>query len=397
MHTNRNKAARVGMCGMLALSLAGCLAPATLERAALDYDRSVSDLTSRQLLLNIARAHQHLPIHFTGIANIAATYNFNFSAGATPALTGNVGSALVPIFGGGVSENPTISIVPMEGEEFTKRLLTPFQESKLIMLLRQGVDVDLLLRLMANEFRPEGEAQTPSFHNLPSDKEGYPWFRRVASHLSSIQDSNRLYFEPLYFEHRWTLPADAVKADDLQSLPAEITADFDEREKVWRMRKRVSGRILITNYDPDLLSEAERQSLHELADRNPPDEVGIDIREGYPGGEWPLRGRFRLRSFHSVLNFLGRGLADEIEYPVALDPRTPPVRENPVQTLALLESDSAPNGVDWSVSLNGHYYAIQPESGYPWNREAFRLLYQVFQMSMTELPGLATPAITISK
>jgi hypothetical protein len=31
----------------------------------------------------------------------------------------------MPIFGGSVAENPTISIAPIEGEEFTKRLLTP--------------------------------------------------------------------------------------------------------------------------------------------------------------------------------------------------------------------------------------------------------------------------------
>ena len=34
----------------------------------------------------------------------------------------------MPIFGGAVAENPTISIVPIEGEEFTKRLLTRFSK-----------------------------------------------------------------------------------------------------------------------------------------------------------------------------------------------------------------------------------------------------------------------------
>jgi hypothetical protein len=32
-----------------------------------------------------------------------------------------------------VAENPTTSITPIEGEEFTKRLLTPFQENKLMI------------------------------------------------------------------------------------------------------------------------------------------------------------------------------------------------------------------------------------------------------------------------
>ena len=43
----------------------------------------------------------------------------------------------------------------MQGDEFTQRLLTPFEEPKLTMLLRQGYDVDALFRLMGAEVRLE--------------------------------------------------------------------------------------------------------------------------------------------------------------------------------------------------------------------------------------------------
>ena len=112
------------------LTVTGCLSPITLNRAVTTYDEAITDAISKQLLINIARAHQHQPIHFTGVSNIAATFDFRVSAGATPALTGEASRGLMPIFGGSVAENPTISIVPIEGEEFTKRLLTPFQEAK---------------------------------------------------------------------------------------------------------------------------------------------------------------------------------------------------------------------------------------------------------------------------
>ena len=62
------------------------------------------------------RAHRHQPIHFTGVSNIAATFDFRVNAGATPALTGEASKTLMPVFGGSVAENPTISIVPIEGE-----------------------------------------------------------------------------------------------------------------------------------------------------------------------------------------------------------------------------------------------------------------------------------------
>jgi hypothetical protein len=111
---------RSTLAGILfSLVLAGCLSPITLNRAVTSYDEAVTDAVSKQLLINIARAHQHQPIHFTGVSNIAATFDFRVSAGATPALTGDASRTLMPIFGGSVAENPTFSIAPIEGEEFT--------------------------------------------------------------------------------------------------------------------------------------------------------------------------------------------------------------------------------------------------------------------------------------
>ena len=134
---------------MLAGNVCGCVSAIALDRAVIAYDKTATELVAKQLLLNIARARHNQPMHFTGISSIAATYNFSLTAGATPALTGERSSLLMPLFGASAAENPTISIAPMEGEEFTQRLLTPFHEQKLTMLLRQGYDVDGLLRLLA--------------------------------------------------------------------------------------------------------------------------------------------------------------------------------------------------------------------------------------------------------
>ena len=113
--------ARIAIGSLLAAGLQGCISPLALDHAVMAYDQTTTEIQSKQLLLNIARAHRHQPLHFTGVSNIAATFNFQFNAGATPAMTGESGSLLTPIFGGTVSENPTISIVPIEGEEFTRR------------------------------------------------------------------------------------------------------------------------------------------------------------------------------------------------------------------------------------------------------------------------------------
>ena len=390
---------RISLVGLLAvLSLAGCLSPPTLNRAVLAYDEAITDAISKQLLINIARAHHHEPIHFTGVANVAATFDFRINAGATPALTGEHGRTLVPLFGGSIAENPTISITPIEGEEFTKRILAPFQESKLNLLLRQGVDIDLLLRLMAKELRLKRKGEEVAYRNSPSDKDGYDMFRKVVLHLSAIQDANHLYAEALTFERTWTIPAESVTAEGFAMLEQQYLITYQSETRTYTLRKPVSGRILITNYDPATLPPAERVRLHETADQRPVNDVSFDIRAGHFGGEWPLQGDFRLRSFNAMLNFLGHAADEDREYAVDKDSRTPPVAENPVHTMDLLILDHTPDEPDLAVKSHGRYYAINatgPQAR--WNREAFKLLSQLFQMTVTDVPRTGVPSITIAK
>jgi hypothetical protein len=201
---------------LLVASAAGCAAAIALDRAVVAYDTTTAESVAQQLLLNIARARHNQPMHFTAISSIAATYKFSVNAGFGAALTGERGGLLVPVFGASAEENPTISIAPIQGEEFTQRLLTPFQEQKLTLLLRQGYDVDSLLRLLGAESRLEytehslGTRDMTVYYNRPSDREGYAVFRRVMAHLSAIQDRHALFVEPLHFQYGWTIPADSV-------------------------------------------------------------------------------------------------------------------------------------------------------------------------------------------
>jgi len=378
--------------------LQGCVSsPALLDDAVISYDKSITETLSKQLLLNIARAHQHQPMHFTGISNIAATFGFQFTAGAGPAFTGDSGALLVPSFGGSISENPTISIVPMEGEEFTRRLLEPLQEAKLTMLLRQGADVDLILRLLIDELRLTDAAGDRVYPNQPADAPGYRIFRQAMLHLSAIQDRHALYVNPLLFDRSWVLPAATFSTDQFSDLQNEFTVHYDIEHQQLKLTKRVTGHIILSNYNPVSLSNAERGQLQQEADSLHSNEIMVDIRPGYPGGEWPWHGTLRLRSFHNVLNFIGQGISDSPEYAVAQHPQTPPVKENPAQTLAVTVSDNEPKQADLSVKFAGRYYAVKPEVGYQWNREGFRLLYQVFQMTMSELSQQDAPSITIAK
>ena len=111
-------------------------------------------------------------------------------------------------------------------------------------------------------------------------------------------------------------------------------------------------------------------------------------------------GNFPAKSFHAILGFLGRSLGDEPEYHVDKDPRTPAIAkdENPAATMGLTVSDSSPPESELSIRSHNRYYAVNTSGPLArWNRDAFQMLYLLFQMTITDLPRTGVPSITIAK
>jgi hypothetical protein len=189
-----------------------------------------------------------------------------------------------------------------------------------------------------------------------------------------------------------------VTAEGFQALQKEYLVAYNQKDKTYTLRKQVLGRILITNYDPGTLPLNERAQLVDETEEGHLTDVSFDIRPGHVGGEYPLKGYFRLRSFNNILAVLGRSLEKDPEYSVDPDPRTPPVEENPVHTMELVLSESAPKDADLAIQSRGKYYAVNTTGPLArWNREAFQLLYLLFQMTVSDIPRVGVPSITIAK
>ena len=91
-------------------------------------------------------------MQFTAVSSVAATFDFRTSTGIRGGFGPLADSRDRPInleYSASVVENPTITIVPITGEEFTKRVLRPLDEDKFGFLVRQGYDINMVLRLMA--------------------------------------------------------------------------------------------------------------------------------------------------------------------------------------------------------------------------------------------------------
>ena len=101
-----------------------------------------------------------------------------------------------------MAENPTLSIVPIQGREFTERVLTPMtDEAKFEFLVFQGAPIDMVMRLMADGI----EVQTPEGRferfilNWPTRPREYEEFRRFALHLAWLNANRKLFVGRLFF------------------------------------------------------------------------------------------------------------------------------------------------------------------------------------------------------
>ena len=379
------------------LVLAGCVGPVALHQAVLGYDETISRIESELLLLNIARRHHNLPNHFTVTSSIAATFDYRANVGFTGSFEKVGGDAYSFTLGTSAAENPTLSIVPVQGEEFTKRILTPMDESKFEFLVFQGVPIDMVLRLMADGI--EVQHRDGTFErfvlNWPSVPEEYEEFRRRAMHLTWLNATRKLFVGTLTFEEsvRVRLPGAPSAGEIIGALEKGYQWRRVGEDMEYELTRTVAGRIAITNYDLRTLSNAERRALNARASANAGNFALVDIRPGHPGGDFPLFGAIKLRSLNVIITFLAAGISRSPEYDVAKDPRTGPIARNPRRTLAIEETDTRPVDAALRFSYAGRYYWL-PNTA--WDREAFSLLYQLFQMTVTDVSKVGVP-VTISK
>jgi hypothetical protein len=379
-----------------------------MHRAVLEYDRTVSQVEAELLLLNIARARHHRPVHFTAVSSVAATFDFRVNAGVLGRISRGPLSedSLVDLnYGAEVAENPTVTIVPIAGEEFTKRILRPLEESHFDFLAHQGFDINMILRLMARGMVLEdGEKGRIVLFNAPGRRQEYAGFRQRLLHLASLQQARVLSIEPLTYEEPFPVALDRALT------PAEVVAALEKGYR-WSVRNQANsqiltrkavGRLVIANYEPWRLSNEERHRLNEEVQRFPLDYVFVDIRPEFPGGAWPMRGVIQLRSFNAIIGFVAKGISEEPGFHVEPDPRTGPISMNPDHVLDIDETKAAPKEPEFSVEFEGSYYSISkfPVSGGmvpSWNQEAFAVLANLFQMTVTDVSNAKTPIISIPK
>jgi hypothetical protein len=144
--------------------LAGCAArgPQTVARDAFDYSAAISKSRNDQMLLNIVRIRYMQVPNFLTVSSVIAGYTYQGNLGVS--AQGGVGRFEENFFGGSTNlnyiERPTITYNPLQGEQFSRRLLRKIPVDVLISLAQAGWPMDVLFRIAVERF---GETQNMSF------------------------------------------------------------------------------------------------------------------------------------------------------------------------------------------------------------------------------------------
>lgn len=158
------------------------------------YNEAISESADQQMLLNLVRLRYLHSTTFLQLSSVVTQYSlatdvgvgggYNPGAGGGPLPVGNVsGSA-----GVAVSERPTITYTPLQGEQFVRRLATPLTPEQIMMMLQVGWGADLVLETCIAQVNDVHAPFTSSTAD-PGD------FHRLGELLHTIQFSHELSIE----------------------------------------------------------------------------------------------------------------------------------------------------------------------------------------------------------
>jgi len=204
--------------GPLALALAGCTSP--LTRSAITSNLVQEEAHNAYLLLNIARAQERMPMHFTQLDVVRAGPGGIPFAGSTLGfewLQGSLNEAFKP----SISLNAGADTVSLVSQNFTRGITTPVDPKLLAYFANQGWPQAMLLHLLVSSIQvldDKGDV-VKSYDNSPVSP-SFKDFQDVVTSLQQCRLSLSEHKKPTFYSA--AIPVSAMT--DIEQLSAAKAA-----------------------------------------------------------------------------------------------------------------------------------------------------------------------------
>ncbi|MEO0511565.1 MAG: hypothetical protein AAF108_01535 [Planctomycetota bacterium] len=201
MPTERpRRGALISLAALLLLSpLAGCntLGPRSLRTGRSLYNEAIAQTQNEQVLLNLVRLRYRDAPVFLEVSTVATTYEIETGASSSlaaglnlsqgPPGSNSIGAGL----SGTYTERPTMTMIPLQGERFATRLLSPIRLRVLALMANSGWSLDRLLAVTVQRLGPLPNAPSAS-GPTPTSAPEFDEFRRFAAALRELQQKHDL-------------------------------------------------------------------------------------------------------------------------------------------------------------------------------------------------------------
>lgn len=192
------------VCALIAVVSAtlvtGCASgPASLIDTRLPYNEAIKVTTEQQLLLNIVRLRYTDTPSSLAVANVTAQFEIVKQLQLTPFFSASGAepnrsyTSILPQAGISYADRPTISLVPIDDAEFTRKLFTPLTVDGVLYLAKTTWPISTVFRLYLENINwvPNAElASGPTPRLAPP----YSSFLRGVEALGKLQAEGQIVF-----------------------------------------------------------------------------------------------------------------------------------------------------------------------------------------------------------
>lgn len=148
-------AARLLSAALLCAALAACSFDERIADHAVKYNKTVEEANNSLLLLNILRARDRRPMHFTAISQVrgSLTQSSSGSIGLTIPFGGDASNTfpLTPSLSLSQSTSPSFDVAVLDKQEFIRGILSPIEISIFKFYLDQRWPPEILLHLFVHK------------------------------------------------------------------------------------------------------------------------------------------------------------------------------------------------------------------------------------------------------
>jgi hypothetical protein len=165
----------------------------TVHPSSFDYGEALARSWNEQMLLALVKLRYRDTVQFLQVSSVLTQFEFNGSAGGSGLVGLNSRGTDILSADAGVSyaERPTITYVPIQGKDFSERLLSPISPATIVLLSQSGWSIERLTMCCVqtlNELQNAPSATGPTPDYIPR----YEAFHEIGALLRELQLSGAI-------------------------------------------------------------------------------------------------------------------------------------------------------------------------------------------------------------